>query len=976
MPKSPQGSVYLYGLHDPGGERIMLEAGAPGWVLVTVEVGYDPGNTSGQNFTTLTSAGLGVIVRLNAGYAGVGTLPFEKYYDNFAKRCANFVANSRGANFWIVGNEPNHPIEWPGADWDWNQAPPRPRRPDSEGEKITPARYAACYKKVRAAIHNVAGHENDLVLVAAVAPWNNLTTYSGNTNGDWVRYFSDMLAQIGPANCDGITLHTYTHGTDPALVTSAEKMQAAGFQKYHYHFRAYRDFMEVIPADMQGLPVYITETDQGDVPWRDENTGWVRAAYREINDWNKGHRQKIRSLILYRWPRVGDDRWWIEGKHSVIEDFKQALALRYKSELDLADRVAAAEALYRELQPRIQAATALAPQAADLIQAVDRLKADVEKGLGLAAEVTDIERQVREIATGIPSDGDGFEQQIADISSTLPQHPTLKYPQRSLADFKRVIVHHTGLNKPEVTPQRIAQAQVDQGKAGITYHFLVYPDGKLYQTQPFTVATGQTGLATANADAIGVALHGNFSDNPPPAVQLDRAAELIVWLLRKFNLTPEVIVGRIELEPKIFSPGRQWLQGAQYKLTLVAEVKALLENFGTCEAKLARARQRMRELETQVAQLQPQAARVPGLEGRVTELEAKVKNLEEKLRGCSRGVSRPAIVDKIQALPKHPTDQYGPREDPITHILIHHTETPKIFLLENLALYFINHWKWPGMAYHYVIAADGTIYQCQPDHIHTYHAGDANSYSLAISLIGSFMPTYHGKPQPAEDQLPTPVQLRSVAHLAAWLMQEYNVPLENVKGHKEVGNTQCPGDFWTAGPAWKNDLHAQIQAIRTNQNPVGQPLEHYLLFWDHGQEWAAADWENAQGYIAHFRPTTGFATADARLARHVTIVGGDAGVSGTDEAQLIAAGSVVYRLAGQNEAETKALLEKLIAADTPWPGAAAVGPRAIPAAVGVRAAEAAPVLDWNVPLDRLPTEGLSPADFPIERRVRIKLVGW
>ncbi len=53
----------------------------------------------------------------------------------------------------------------------------------------------------------------------------------------------------------------------------------------------------------------------------------------------------------------------------------------------------------------------------------------------------------------------------------------------------------------------------------------------------------------------------------------------------------------------------------------------------------------------------------------------------------------------------------------------------------------------------------------------------------------------------------------------------------------------------------------------------------------------------------------------------MVIVGGDAGVSGQDEARLRTAGVDVHRLAGANEAQTKAMLDALVAADTPWPGA-------------------------------------------------------
>ena len=51
--------------------------------------------------------------------------------------------------------------------------------------------------------------------------------------------------------------------------------------------------------------------------------------------------------------------------------------------------------------------------------------------------------------------------------------------------------------------------------------------------------------------------------------------------------------------------------------------------------------------------------------------------------------------------------------------------------------------------------------------------------------------------------------------------------------------------------------------------------------------------------------------------------GGEAGVSGEDEARLRAAGCNVYRIAGKNEQETSAKLDDLILRDTPWPGAPA-----------------------------------------------------
>ena len=321
-------SEYLYGLHDPGGEHVMLGKGIPGWVLFTRELGHDPNNHSGDSFSQYSNQNLGVMVRLNNGYGGAGTLPYQSEYDDFAKRCANYVRATTGVHIWIVGNETNHPIEWPGADWDWGAVPPRPRSPDKHGEPITPGAYARCYQKVRAAILALPGHERDQVLVGGVAPWNPLTTYAGNETGDWVKYFQDILKRIGPSQCDGITIHAYTHGTDPNLIRSERMVGNETFKHYHWDFRCYQDFMHAVPEGMRQLPVYITETDQGDDPWRNENTGWVRGAYGEIDHWNQTQPQKIRALILYRWPKL--DQWYIEGKEGVIQDFRDAMSFGYK----------------------------------------------------------------------------------------------------------------------------------------------------------------------------------------------------------------------------------------------------------------------------------------------------------------------------------------------------------------------------------------------------------------------------------------------------------------------------------------------------------------------------------------------------------------------------------------------------------------------------------------------------------------------
>jgi hypothetical protein len=339
MPRLPFESEYLYGLHDPGGEHLIRDAGRRGWILFTEEVGHDPSvQRSSNRYESLANEGFGIMVRLNNGYYNAGTLPHSSQYENFARCCANFVARSPGAHIWIIGNETNYAAERPGVEMaGWRGETPSARdfrdllsvfAPESRddgtlnpGETITPEMYVRCYTLCRNAIRSLPGHDQDLVVVGAVAPWNV-------NSGDWIDYFQRILVQLGPSRCDGISLHTYTHGVSPDLVHSPDKMQS--HPNRHYHFRAYQDFMHAVPANMRHLPVYITEADQDD-PWDLNTREWVQRAYGEIDHWNQQPgNQQIRALVLYRWPRLGDHKWWIDGNQSVVEDFRRAMAHGYR----------------------------------------------------------------------------------------------------------------------------------------------------------------------------------------------------------------------------------------------------------------------------------------------------------------------------------------------------------------------------------------------------------------------------------------------------------------------------------------------------------------------------------------------------------------------------------------------------------------------------------------------------------------------
>lgn len=293
-------SKAIYGIHDKN------DWGYDGWEIRTEKLGHDPSHLGGTNYSLSRHV---VIARLNNAYHPDGTIPEPQHYEAFAQRVKNFVTGSVGCHHWIIGNEMNHSLEWPHKNPIW------------------PDQYGRCFTLCRDAIRSLPEHENDTVIVGAVAPYNISTKYPGNMGGDWIKYFEDVLAACRVY--DGIAVHCYTRSQDPASVQSEAKM-GAPYDHWHSGFRAYRDFLEAIPINKRHLPIYITETNPGanGQPWKDENTGWVQAAYAEVDAWNQSHSDRIiRCLALYRYDTA--DLWTFKHKGGVAEDFVRAVEKGY-----------------------------------------------------------------------------------------------------------------------------------------------------------------------------------------------------------------------------------------------------------------------------------------------------------------------------------------------------------------------------------------------------------------------------------------------------------------------------------------------------------------------------------------------------------------------------------------------------------------------------------------------------------------------
>jgi len=89
-------------------------------------------------------------------------------------------------------------------------------------------------------------------------------------------------------------------------------------------------------------------------------------------------------------------------------------------------------------------------------------------------------------------------------------------------------------------------------------------------------------------------------------------------------------------------------------------------------------------------------------------------------------------------------------------------------------------------SYNWVITADGVLNESRPQSIVGAHArADGMNYkSLGIALTGNFM-----------REVPTDAQIKTLKGIIGQVREIYNIPLENVLGHKEVrgAKTLCPG---------------------------------------------------------------------------------------------------------------------------------------------------------------------------------------
>ncbi len=130
-------------------------------------------------------------------------------------------------------------------------------------------------------------------------------------------------------------------------------------------------------------------------------------------------------------------------------------------------------------------------------------------------------------------------------------------------------------------------------------------------------------------------------------------------------------------------------------------------------------------------------------------------------------------------------------------IAIHHSDRSPSEDIQDLQEYFQDK-GWADIGYHFVIGADGTIYEGREIDVQGSHVGGNNTGKIGIVLQGNFnkgslLENIKNLIQSAPYGEPTDAQIESLKSLIDALDSDYGI--DYVGGHRDFGSSDCPGNI-------------------------------------------------------------------------------------------------------------------------------------------------------------------------------------
>src|SRR4051812_27578395 len=141
------------------------------------------------------------------------------------------------------------------------------------------------------------------------------------------------------------------------------------------------------------------------------------------------------------------------------------------------------------------------------------------------------------------------DQQPATKPVPKPQIVTAKewgstpqpMPEEKRHTPKFITIHHAGVVwKPGGDPQKMvknmqAWGQKEKGWADVPYHFLIAPNGRIFEGRPLAYEPDSNTKFDLKGH-INVELMGNFEEQRVDVPQLTSLAKIVAWLTQELNI--------------------------------------------------------------------------------------------------------------------------------------------------------------------------------------------------------------------------------------------------------------------------------------------------------------------------------------------------------------------------------------------------------------------------------------------------------
>ena len=131
----------------------------------------------------------------------------------------------------------------------------------------------------------------------------------------------------------------------------------------------------------------------------------------------------------------------------------------------------------------------------------------------------------------------------------------------------------------------------------------------------------------------------------------------------------------------------------------------------------------------------------------------------------------------------------------INKIVVHHSASKQSTTRDQ-----IDRWHkdrgWSGVGYHYVIESDGSIMMGRPFGKVGAHTKGNNGDSIGVCVVGNY----------EQIDSMTLGQHQSLVVLLHGLMGQFDLAVDDVYGHRELGATACPGEHLFK---WLSDWRVQ-----------------------------------------------------------------------------------------------------------------------------------------------------------------------